>query len=76
MAGFPDHMGPKDWLRSVLSARAVCEGGVIRRKTRDIKRILGRDRFLMELDRRGFRSMQNGGQTVIFCNAEPERILP
>lgn len=75
MAGVPDHIRPDDWLRTVFSARAVSEGGVIRRKTRDIERIVGRDRFLMELDRRGFRAVQNGGQTVIFCNAEPVRIL-
>ena len=75
MERLPIHIRPDDWLRSIFSARAVAEGGVIRRKTRDIERIVGRERFLAELDRRGYGAVENGGQTVIFCNREPVRVL-
>ncbi|WP_136441343.1 N-(5'-phosphoribosyl)anthranilate isomerase [Pacificoceanicola onchidii] len=73
MTRIPDHLRPEDWIRTIFSARAAAEGGVIRRKTRDIERIVGRDRFAHELARRGFSAIENGGQTVIFCNREPVR---
>ncbi|WP_417721674.1 N-(5'-phosphoribosyl)anthranilate isomerase [Salipiger sp.] len=75
MDRLPTRIRPEDWLRGIFSARAAAEGGIVRRKTHDIERIVGHDRFLAELDRRGFRAVQNGGQTVIFCNCEPVRIL-
>lgn len=63
-----------DWILHIFSSRAAASGGVVRRKTRDIERIVGRERFRAELDRRGFGAVENGGQTVIFCNREP--LLP
>ena len=30
---------------------------------------------MAELDRRGFRAVQNGGQTLVFCNREPVHVL-
>ncbi|WP_425101277.1 N-(5'-phosphoribosyl)anthranilate isomerase [Tropicibacter sp. S64] len=72
----PDFIRPEDWLRTIFSARAAADGGVVRRKTRDIERIVGRERFASELARRGFSAVENGGQTVIFCNAEPIRRWP
>ena len=65
----------EDWMREIFHSRAAASGGVVRRQTRDIDRIVGRDRFLAELARRGFRAVENGGQTVIFCNREPIRAL-
>ncbi len=62
-------------MTSVFSARAAVAGGVVRRKPQDIERIVGRDRFLAELDRRGFCSVENAGQPVLFCNREPVRLL-
>ena len=71
---------PEDWMRRIFLTRAAAEGGVVRRKTSDIDRIIGRERFVAELDRRGFRAVENGGQTVIFCNRDPvvplRRTLP
>ena len=62
-------------LLDMFSSKAAREGAVIRRKSRDIDRLIGRDVFLRELDRRGYRAVENAGQIVIFCNAEPVRIL-
>jgi len=48
---------------------------VIRRKARDIERFAGVDLFLREIDRRGYRAIENSGQIVIFCNRAPIRWL-
>ena len=71
----PAPIRPDDWLLQLFSARSVARGGIVRRQTRDIERIVGRERFLRELDRRGFRAVENAGQTVIFCNRDPVRIV-
>ncbi|SDG26149.1 N-(5'-phosphoribosyl)anthranilate isomerase [Alloyangia pacifica] len=75
MTNLPLPIRPDDWLRHVFLSRAAAQGGVVRRKTRDIERIVGRDRFLAELDRRGFRAVENAGQTIIFCNRDPVLIV-
>jgi hypothetical protein len=75
MAQIPLTIQPERWLAQIFSARAVAEGGIVRRKSRDIERIVGRDLFLAELDRRGFRAVENSGQTIIFCNRAPLQIV-
>lgn len=75
MSFVPDHIRPDDWLCRLFASRAAAQGGVVRRQTRDIERIVGRDRFLAELERRGFRAVENAGQTIVFCNREPVRVL-
>lgn len=67
----PNYLSPKAWLRHLFSSRAAVEGGVIRRKMRDIDRFVGRDVFLAEMRRRGFAVVENAGHFVIFCNREP-----
>ncbi len=62
-------------MAQIFSAQAAAAGGIVRRKTRDIERIVGHAAFLRELDRRGFRAVENAGQTVIFCNRAPVRIV-
>ena len=68
-------LSPEQWIKNVFAAKAVAEGGVIRRKARDIERYAGWERFRRELDRRGFRAVVNGGQVVVFCNREPLRVI-
>lgn len=69
------HMLPEQWLHTVFSVQAVNKGGVIRRSVYDIERIVGRQAFVAELKRRGFRAVENGGQFVIFCNQEDIKIV-
>lgn len=66
-------LSPDIWMREVFTSKAVQRGEVIRRKTRDIERFAGIERFRNELQRRGFRAVENGGQVIIFCNQEPVR---
>ncbi len=62
---------PEMFFSSLFDSKAVQNGAVIRRKVRDVERLVGRDTFLAELDRRGYRAVENAGQFVTFCNAEP-----
>lgn len=66
---------PEHWLTSTFSARIAAQGGVVHRKMQDVDRIIGRQAFLDEIDRRGFRALENAGQVIIICNAEPVRFL-
>ena len=68
-------LSPDNWLNDLFACKAVQQGGVIRRKARDIERFAGMDRFLREIDRRGYQAVENGGQIVVFCNRAPLRWL-
>lgn len=71
----PAQLSPDHWVTHVFSAKAAREGGVVRRKIRDIERYAGLERFLTELERRGYTAVENAGQLVIFCNREPVRVM-
>lgn len=73
MARPSDYISADAWLRQMFATQAAIEGGIVRRKVRDVERLLGRERFEYELRRRGFQAVENAGQFVIFCNAEPVR---
>lgn len=60
-------------MRQLFSAQAARDGGIVRRQSQDIDRIIGRERFAAELRRRGFTAVENAGQVVIFCNRKPIR---
>lgn len=71
----PTELSPEHWITHVFSSKAAREGGVVRRKIRDIERYVGLEIFLGELERRGYKAVENAGQLVIFCNQEPVRIV-
>ncbi|PHP28042.1 N-(5'-phosphoribosyl)anthranilate isomerase [Limimaricola cinnabarinus] len=75
MTALPATISPDRWLCQLFASRAAASGGVVRRSLRDVDRIVGRSRFLHEIERRGFRAIENAGQVVIFCNREPLRSL-
>ena len=66
---------PDQFFREFFGSKAARDGAVIRRKVRDVERFVGRDVFLEELRRRGYPSVENAGQFVVFCNREPLRRL-
>jgi hypothetical protein len=72
----PVVLSPEHWITHVFSAKAARQGGVVRRKVRDIERYVGMEVFLEELDRRGYNAVENAGQLIIFCNQEPVRVVP
>jgi hypothetical protein len=73
MRPLPDSLSPDAWLLHLFSSQAAREGGVIRRQVRDVERFIGREAFLVEMQRRGFPVVENAGQFVVFCNREPIR---
>ena len=73
--GLPAELTPERWIAQIFSAKAVNKGGVIRRQSLDVDRLIGRKRFLFEVERRGFRAVENNGQLIVFCNRAPVRIL-
>ena len=75
MQTLPAALTPDRWIVQVFSARAAAEGGIVRRKVADVERLIGRQRFLHEVRRRGFRVAENAGQFVVFCNRQSVRLL-
>ena len=71
----PVSVSPENWLRQMFSSRIAVEGGVFRRKVRDVERLLGRERFLAEIDRRGFHLIENAGNFIVICNQDPVLVL-
>ena len=61
------------WLQQIFDSRAAREGMVVRRQVSDIEREVGWHRFTAEIERRGFRAVENCGHVVIFCNDAPIR---
>lgn len=68
-------MTAEAWFRHLFNAKAARDGGIVRRKVRDMERMVGRETFREELARRGFTAVENAGQVIVFCNAEPLRRL-
>ncbi|MFC3086212.1 N-(5'-phosphoribosyl)anthranilate isomerase [Tabrizicola soli] len=75
MSHLPEVISPEKWIVHLFSAKSVAEGGTVRRKVSDVERLVGRERFLHEVLRRGFRVVENAGQFIIFCNREPVHVL-
>ncbi|PIE06579.1 MAG: N-(5'-phosphoribosyl)anthranilate isomerase [Rhodobacterales bacterium] len=73
MTNLPPSINPETWMRSVFSSRDVRRGGVFKRQVRDVERIVGRDVFLAEVERRGFQALENGRHFIVCCNAQPIR---
>ena len=71
----PPHKSPEAFLADVFGTKLVRDGKVVRRSLRDIERYFGREAFIEEVYRRGFRAIENSGQVIVFCNQEPVRIL-
>ncbi|MFZ5964165.1 N-(5'-phosphoribosyl)anthranilate isomerase [Thalassococcus sp. BH17M4-6] len=71
----PDYLTPDRFLIDIFASKSARQGGVIRRKRRDIERYYGVGPFLEEMRRRGFSVVENAGQFVIFCNCETLRRL-
>lgn len=69
----PPYLEPNMFLADLFAAKAAREGGIIRRKRRDIERFYGIEAFLDVMRCRGFSVVENAGQFVIFCNRDPLR---
>jgi hypothetical protein len=75
MSTLPVPITPDRWIVQLFSAKSVAEGGIIRRKVADVERLVGRQRFLYEVRRRGYHAVENSGQFIVFCNQDPSNVL-
>lgn len=75
MSQLPAHLTSDLWVRQIFSSKAAQDGTVVRRKVRDVERLVGRERFELEIRRRGFRAIENGGQYIILCNHDFVRLI-
>lgn len=66
---------PDVWIDQIFSAKAAISGGVIRRSVDWVEREIGRDRFFIEVRRRGFHLMRAGNQYIILCATDPVQFL-
>ena len=73
MFGHSKHTDPELWMRQVFTSRDARRGGVFKRQIRDVERIIGRDAFLAEVERRGWQALENGRHFIVCCNAQPIR---
>lgn len=62
-----NHAPNEPWLRQIFEAKAVRDGGIVRRAVRDVEREVGRGRLMQEVAQRGFHMVECGGQFVIIC---------
>ena len=60
----------QEWMRQMFATKTALDGGVVRRKVRDVERLVGRETFLFAMKKRGFRVVENAGHFVIFCNSD------
>jgi hypothetical protein len=75
MSQLPDVISPGKWTVQLFSAKSVAEGGTVRRKVADLERLIGRERFLLEVRCRGLLVVEDAGQVIVFCNREPIYVL-
>jgi len=73
MAQLPQYLAAELWLDQIFSAQEARKGGVVKRRIRDVERLVGRETFLREVERRGFQAVQNDRHFVVFCNDLPIR---
>ncbi|WP_127114835.1 N-(5'-phosphoribosyl)anthranilate isomerase [Shimia sediminis] len=77
MTSIPDHLTAELWLKQFFGSAEARRGGVVKRKVRDVERLVGRDAFAQEVARRGYRAYENGRHFVVFCNQGPiYRVVP
>jgi hypothetical protein len=70
----PVNHDPEAWIRLIFSAQSA-KGGVVRRSIAWIDREVGRDRFIAEVQRRGFHLLRTSDQFIVVCNRYPVTLV-
>ena len=73
MARLPEHLTPEIWMNQFLGSQEAQRGGIVKRKVRDVERLVGHAAFVAEVERRGFQAVRNNLHYVVFCNMLPIR---
>ncbi len=67
------HHHPEHWIQHVFSAKAVANGGVIRRSVVWVEHEIGRERFVEEVRGRDFILLETRSQFIVICGPGPVR---
>jgi hypothetical protein len=70
----PRNHAPDLWIAQIFAAKAAGTGGVIRRNRKWVEDEVGRDRFVAEVQRRGFHLLETGDQLIVVCHQGPIRM--
>jgi hypothetical protein len=62
---------PEFWLAEIFSAKAVLNGGVVRRARRWVETEIGMELFERSVRARGFHLIEAGTQLVVICHSGP-----
>jgi hypothetical protein len=71
----PSRSNADFWVATVFSAKAVARGAVVRRSVRWVAHEIGIERFVDEVQRRGYHMVETGGQFIVICNRDPLRVI-
>lgn len=66
---------PDAWIDQLFSTRAAQRGAVVRRSMAWVDREVGRDRFIEEVRKRGFRLIRTADQFIIVCHRGPIELV-
>ncbi len=75
MTALTRQTGPDHWINLIFAAKAVGHGGVIRRNRHWVESEVGMERFVAEVQRRGFHLLETGDQLIVVCHQGPIRML-
>lgn len=75
MPDLPEYLSPDQWLSQMFSSREACTDGIVKRKVRDVERLVGREAFVREVKLRNFRALQIGRHYIVICNQHPIRVV-
>lgn len=62
-------MSPYEFINQIFEAKAVANGGIVRRKIANVQKYASFSYLLKEVEARGFHLIETGDQYVIICNS-------
>lgn len=66
---------PDIWIDQIFATKSARRGAVVRRSVRWVDHEIGRDRFVNEVRRRGFRLIRTADQFIVICHGGPVDII-
>lgn len=68
-------MSPYEFINQIFDAKAVRNGGIVRRKIASVEKYASLSFLLKEVEARGFHLIETGDQYVIICNLGNFKLL-
>lgn len=61
-------MSSYSYIRSMFCSAAAKSGGIVRRRSADVRRVASHDALLQEVKRLGYHLIEAGDQYIVVCN--------